>query len=162
MRAVLMIAVAALMLAVTPARTVVTQEIALTTKLTGLQGTWARDATRGTGGICGVPVADTIALKVSPTEVAVETDHLRGVFKLDGTETELSDGRTAAAALDAGWLAITMKRRRGDYATNVMQEVYIVLGNDLTIWRVLNTVFADGTPGKIDCGNRHAIVYTRQ
>ena len=42
-----------------------------------------------------------------------------------------------------------------------MQEVYIVSGKDLTIWRVLNTVFADGTQGKIDCGNRQAIVYTR-
>ena len=26
-----------------------------------------------------------------------------------------------------------------------MQEVYIVNGNDLTIWRVLDTIFADGT-----------------
>jgi len=160
MRTVLIVA-AGLMLVLTPARALVAQEIALTPKLTQLEGKWARDATRGTGGICGVPVAESIVLKVSPTEVGIQTDRLTGVFKLDGTETKLSDGRTATAAVDAGWLAITMKRRRGDVATNVMQEVYIVRGSELTIWRVLNTVFADGTQGKIDCGNRHAIVYAR-
>jgi hypothetical protein len=157
-----MMVAAALILVLAPARALAAQEIALTPKLTQLEGKWTRDATRGTGGICGVPVSDWIVLKVSPTEVGIETGWLAGVFKLDRTETQLSDGRTATAAVDAGWLAITMKRRRGDVATNVMQEVYIVSGNDLTIWRVLNTVFADGTQGKIDCGNRHAIVYSRK
>jgi hypothetical protein len=40
--------------------------------------------------------------------------------------------------------------------------VGLVTGNDLTAWRVLNVVLPDGSQGKIDCGNRHAIVYTRR
>ncbi len=42
-----------------------------------------------------------------------------------------------------------------------MRETYIVLRGSLTIWRTLNGVFPDGTEGKIDCGNHHAMVYSR-
>jgi hypothetical protein len=137
------------------------QTIPLTDKLTQLHGTWALDPTRGVGGICGVPVTNSIAINVSAKDIRIETDQWTGVLPLDRKATSLSDGRTAAADVDAGWLAITMRRPRSG-TTNVMQEVYIVKGNELTVWRVLNVIFADGSQGKIDCGNRHAIVYVRK
>jgi hypothetical protein len=137
--------------------------IPLTPKLTDLAGTWRLDPTRGAGGICGVGPAPRVSLKVSPTEVEINSSFLQGIVKLDGRETRLFDGRTATAATDAGWLAVTMRRiRPGAAATNVMRDVYIVQGRDLTIWRTLNVEFEDGRDGKIDCANRHAIVYTRE
>ena len=87
-----------------------------------------------------------------------------GVVKLDGTETTLTDGRTATAAPDAGWLAVTMTRERNGGFANVMREVYILNknGDELTVWRTLNVRLPDGSQGKIDCGNHHAIVYSRK
>ena len=43
-----------------------------------------------------------------------------------------------------------------------MRETYIVRDDELTVWRVLNVELPDGGDGKIDCGNRHAIVYRRK
>jgi hypothetical protein len=137
--------------------------IPLTPKLSDLEGAWRLDPTRGAGGLCGVGPAPQVSLKVSPTEIEINSSFVHGVVKLDGSETRLFDGRTASATTDAGWLAVTMRRiRPGAAATNVMRDVYIVQGRDLTIWRTLNVEFEDGRDGKIDCGNRHAIVYTRE
>ena len=137
--------------------------IPLTSKLTNLEGGWRVDETRGAGGICGVGPAPQVSIKVSPTEIEIDSSFVHGVVKLDGSETWLFDGRTASATTDAGWLAVTMRRiRPGAAATNVMRDVYIVQGRDLTIWRTLNVAFDDGRDGKIDCGNRHAIVYVRE
>ena len=140
----------------------------LTDKLTNLEGAWVRDPTRGAGGICGVNPSDAVTFKVSPTEIAIGAESTQsatatqGVVKLDGSETVLYDGRTATATLDAGWLAVTMRRARGGGLTNVMREVYIPLKGELTIWRKLNVDLPDGTQGKIDCGNHQAIVYKRK
>jgi hypothetical protein len=35
-------------------------------------------------------------------------------------------------------------------------------GDELTVWRTLNVTRPDGSQGKIDCGNHHAIVYSRK
>lgn len=99
-------------------RCTVAQEIALTPKLTQLEGKWTRDATRGTGGICGVPVANSIALKVSPMEVGIETNWLTGVFKLDGTETGLLADTTAGR--DDGWCRGLPQQTPADLPQNVM------------------------------------------
>jgi hypothetical protein len=107
--------------------------VALSDKVTDLAGEWTRDPSRGTGGICGVAAGDTI------------------VFAM-------------VAAIDAGWLTLTMTQPRNGGFANVMQEVYILNRDrsELTVWRTLNTVRPDGSSGKIDCGNRAAIVYRRQ
>jgi len=150
------------------ARSAAQAPIPLTDKLTNLEGTWVRDPARGAGGICGVNPPDTITVKVSATEIALAAaaNHgataTSGTVKLDGTQTVLNDGRTATATVDAGWLAITIRRARNGGFTNVMREVYIPLRGELTLWRTLNVELPDGGQGKIDCGNRHAIVYTRK
>ena len=144
------------------------QPFPVTDKLSSLAGTWVRDATRGTGGICGVNPAEVITIAISPAAVTFKGGGARGdtetigTVKLDGTQTTLADGRTATAALDAGWLAVTMRHVRNGGYTNVLREVYIVLRGDLTVWRTLNVELPDGSQGKIDCGNRQAIVYVRK
>ena len=151
------------------------QQIALTDKITRLGGTWLLEPEKGWGGICGVPTSDELRLSVSPVEIAIQAKFFSqgiqsqtlmplGVITLDGTETTLSDGRTATASTDAGWLAVTMTRERGGGLANVMREVYILNGNreELTVWRTLNVRMPDGLQGKIDCGNHHAIVYSRK
>lgn len=139
----------------------------LTEKLTGLEGTWVRDPARGAGGICGVNPPPFVTIKVSASEITFDTGTIvgatgtTGTVRLDGTQTVLADGRSATASLDAGWLAVTMRRERGGGA-NVMREVYIALKGELTIWRTLNVELPDGTQGKIDCGNHTAIVYKKK
>jgi hypothetical protein len=151
------------------------QQIPLTDKITRLEGAWVRAPDKGWGGICGVPASNGMMLRVSPTEIEIRADRFSrgvssqtllpiGVVKLDGSETVLSDGRTASASTDAGWLAITMTRQRGAGLANVMREVYIldITRDELTVWRTLNVTLPDGSQGKIDCGNHHAIVYSRR
>ena len=150
-----------------PALSAQQTRLPLTDKLTGLEGTWIRDPARGAGGICGVNPPDVVTVNVSASEITFTASATQGAtvttgtVRLDGTQTTLSDGRTATAALDAGWLAVTVRRERGGGA-NVMREVYIALKGELTIWRTLNVELPDGTQGKIDCGNHHAIVYKRK
>ena len=157
-------AAVALLLGVTVTAPVGAQVVPLTDKVTRLEGSWRLDPARGTGGICGVPVSPRIIFKVSPAEVTMEASYNRGAIKLDGTESALIDGRGARAALDAGWLAVTMTRKRNGGLANVMREVYILNGacTELTVWRTLNVIMPDGSQGKIDCGNHHAILYTRE
>jgi hypothetical protein len=166
------VALLALLLA-SPA--VAQQQIPISDKITGLDGTWVRAPEKGWGGICGVPASNGMEVRVSATEIAIRRDTFLfgvsshtlqplGVFRLDGSETVLADGRTATASHDAGWLAVTMTRQRPGASTLVMREVYILNKNrdELTVWRTLNGIFPDGSQGKIDCGNHHAIVYSRK
>ena len=138
------------------------QTIPLTGKLTSLNGGWMRDPGRGWGGICGVPVLPSMEIVVSPSGIKVSNGLYVGTLPLDGTETRLSDNRLATVSTDAGWLMVTLRRPRPGGSTNVMRETYIVRGEELTVWRVLNVELADGSQGKIDCGNHHAIVYRRK
>ena len=151
------------------------QQIPMTEKITWLDGEWVRAPDKGWGGICGVPASNGRRLRVSATEIAIHADTFSqgvssqtllpiGVVKLDGSETVLSDGRTAVASTDAGWLAVTMTRQRNRGFVNVMREVYILnqSSDELTVWRTLNVTLPDGAQGKIDCGNHHAIVYSRK
>ena len=151
------------------------QQIPLTDKISGLDGMWVRVPEKGWGGICGVPASNGMKLSVSPSEISIEADTFSqgvssqrlmpiGVVKLDGSETTLSDGRTARASTDAGWLAVTTTRERNGGFANIMREVYILntKRDELTVWRTLNVRRPDGQPDKIDCGNHHAIVYSRK
>ena len=139
------------------------QELAfpITDKITSLAGVWTRDASRGAGGICGVSEPDAISFELRPDSIVVQTRTTRTI-PLTGTATT-ADG-LASASTDAGWLKVTMTTpRNGGYA-NVMQEVYILNRDrtELTLWRTLNVQMPDGSSGKIDCGNRTAVVYRRQ
>jgi hypothetical protein len=167
------VAVAAAVMAASPR--LAAQHIPLTDKITRLDGTWERVPEKGWGGICGVPASNGMKLSVSAAEVAIEADRFFqgvssqtllpiGEVKLDGSQTVLFTGHTATASTDAGWLAVTAIRQRPGGFANVMREVYILNknGDELTVWRTLNVRRPDGLPDKIDCGNHHAIVYSRK
>jgi hypothetical protein len=133
----------------------------ITDKITGLAGTWTRDASRGTGGICGVSEASTLSFELQPDAINVTG---RSSWRIPLTGAATSDDGLAVASTDAGWLKITVTMPKNGGFTNVMQEVYILNRDrsELTLWRVLNVKRPDGLPGKIDCGNRAAVVYRRQ
>ena len=140
-------------------------QFTMSEKVTGLSGEWKRDPSRGTGGICGVREDDIVAFDIigQPPTMAIRASRISGSVLLDGSSISVS-GQTVVASTDAGWLKLTMTRPRGGGFANVMQEVYILNRdrNEMTLWRTLNTLLPDGSSGKIDCGNRAAVVYVRQ
>jgi hypothetical protein len=133
----------------------------ITDKITGLAGVWTRDPSRGTGGICGVSEADTLSFELQPDAIRVTG---RSSWRIPLTGTATGHDGLAVASTDAGWLKLTMTRLRNGGFANVMQEVHILSRDraELTLWRTLNVRMPDGSSGKIDCGNRAAVVYRRQ
>lgn len=103
---------------------------------------------RGEGGVPGFPLATTLSIKVSPTEVTVDSDTgsarsiQTSIYKLDGSSTNvpgpLGWETTAKAAIDAGRLVVTVRRSivgpNGPIGVNVT-DAYSVEGNVLTIER---------------------------
>jgi hypothetical protein len=151
--------------------------ITLTDKITYLEGVWVLDPTKGVRGSCATQdQADrTIRISVSPQGVNVESGRLTKLLPLDGSPVTVRDKTVATAALDAGWLAITIRvvapNNRG--ATNVHRDVYIaerrqmplesnVNYDELTIWRNFTTEWPDGSLSSTVCSYRAALVYRRQ
>jgi hypothetical protein len=103
---------------------------------------------RGGGGVPGFPLATQLVVKVSPTEVTVDSDTgsarsiQTSVYKLDGSVTDvpgpLGWHTTAKATWDAGRLVVTVTRTidgpNGPVGVNVT-DVYSVADNVLTIER---------------------------
>jgi len=141
------------------------QTFTMSEKVTALSGEWKRDPSRGTGTICGVREDDVVAFDIlgRPPSMAIRASRISGSVPLDGSSVSVF-GQTVVATTDAGWLKLTMTRPRNSGFANVMQEVYILNRdrNEMTLWRTLNTLLPDGSSGKIDCGNRAAVVYVRQ
>jgi hypothetical protein len=121
-----------------------------------LAGTWKLDQTatktgagRG-GGVPGFPLAGQLVIKVSPTEVTVDSDTGSAqaiqtfVYKLDGSLTKvpgpLGWDTTAKAAVTGETLTVTVRRTidgpNGPIGANVT-EVYRVDGPTLTLERTL-------------------------
>jgi hypothetical protein len=150
-----------------PARPGATQvAIPLSDKVMDLAGQWKHIPGRGAGGICGVSDDETLTFDVAanPPAIAIRSSRTNGRIPLDGSSVNVGVNRTAIATTDAGWLKITTTQARSGGFANVMQEVYI-LNRDrsqMTLWRTLNTVLPDGSSGKIDCGNRAAVIYVRE
>ena len=122
---------------------------------------------KGNRRLCSILVAaGAFEIVTEPPSVFVRRSRVNGRVPLDGASVSVGVGafRTVVAAPDAGWLKLTMTMPRNGGFTNVMQEVYILNRDrsELTVWRTLNTVLPDGSSGKIDCGNRAAIIYVRQ
>ena len=151
--------------------------IALTDKITPLEGVWIYDPTKGVRGSCDLADQNDriIRISVSPQGVNVESGRLTKLLPLDGSPVTVRDKTVATAALDAGWLAITIRviapNNRG--ATNVHRDVYIaerrqmplesnVNYDELTIWRNSTTEWPDGSLSSTVCSYRAALVYRRQ
>src|SRR5918993_4593467 len=113
--------------------------ITLTEKITHLEGVWVLDPTKGVRGSCATndQPDQTIRISISPQGVNVESGRLTKLLPLDGSPVTVRDKTVATAALDAGWLAITIRvvapNNRG--ATNVHRDVYVMSRGQLTVWR---------------------------
>jgi hypothetical protein len=149
--------------------------ITLTDKITHLEGVWVLDPTKGVRGSCATKdqAEQTIRISVSPQGVTVGRPQAR--LPLDGSPVTVKDKTVASAALDAGWLAITIRTiapmNRG--TTNVVRDVYVaerrqipfesnVNYDELTIWRNFTTEWRDGSLSSTVCSYREALVYRRQ
>jgi hypothetical protein len=136
----------------------------LTDKIADLRGTWKVDSARRMGGICGVGEEDSLAFTVTTaSRVHLRTRRFDVDIPLDGSETD-AGGSILVASIDAGWLKLTLTNRRNGGYANVFQDVFILnrARTELTLWRTLNVRTPDGSSGKIDCGNRVALVFVRQ
>jgi hypothetical protein len=140
--------------------------ITLTDKITSLDGVWIYDPNKGVRGSCDLADQNDriIRISVSPQGVNVESGRLKKLLPLDGSVVTVRDSTVATAALDAGWLAITIRvvapMRRG--ATNVHRDVYVVSQDELTIWRNFTIEWPDGLLSSTACSYRQALVYQRQ
>jgi hypothetical protein len=140
--------------------------ITLTEKITSLGGVWIYDPAKGVRGSCDLAdQADRmIRISVSPQGVSIESERSRMLLPLDGSPVTVRDKTVATAALDAGWLATTVRviapNNRG--ATNVHRDVYIVSRGELTIWRSFTIEWPDGSLSSTVCSYRRVLVYQRQ
>ena len=142
-------------------------------------GTWVLDESAGRGHIAGLPVARTLTITTTPTDISLVKDSSPSeVYSLDGIETNLSDGRRASFTLVAETLALTTRRYREDRGygfTNVITDACSVAGDVFTVERQLSVVvqplaWEDGHartgPGRLATledpnNNRQTFVYRR-
>jgi hypothetical protein len=140
--------------------------ITLTDKITSLDGVWTYDRGKGVRGSCDLDEQNDriIRIGVSPQGLNIESERLKALLPLDGTPVTVRDKTIAMAALEAGWLAITIRvvapNNRG--ATNVHRDVYVVSRDQLTIWRNFTIEWPDGSLSSTVCSYRQVVVYQRQ
>ena len=138
--------------------------ITLTDKITHLEGVWVLDPTKGVRGSCATKDQADQTIRISVSPQGVNVGRPQALVPLDGSPVTVKDKTVASAALDAGWLAITIRvvapMNRG--ATNVHRDVYIVSDDELTIWRNFTIEWPDGSLSSTVCSYRAALVYRRQ
>lgn len=137
-----------------------------------LSGQWVFDAAKSTGEPVvprifsptgAKPSSPNLTIKQSATELSIVIGDVRLLYKLDGTEQNISaDGRAGfpvgKAAWDAGKLVVTLTQEvfnaaKGDYVKVPGQEVYQLTQGVLTIERTQTLV--NGTT------NSRKLVYTK-
>ena len=149
--------------------------ITLTDKITHLEGVWVLDPTKGVRGSCATTDQPDQTIRISVSPQGVNVGRPQALLPLDGSPVTVQDKTVASAALDAGWLAITIRTiapmNRG--ATNVRRDVFIaerrqfplesnVNYDELTIWRNFTIEWPDGSLSSTVCSYRTALVYRRQ
>ena len=137
--------------------------IGLTEKITSLDGLWVRDRTKGVEGYCGNTIDETIQIAVSASGVSFESRRLTGLLKLDGSVTNVGGGNfsgAASASIDAGWLAVTNRHNRAQ-GVGISRDVFVVRGDELTVWRTFHLEGPDGALDQNACDGRQALVYQR-
>ena len=115
-------------------------EIAPAREFKEFRGTWVRDDAAGRGRIGGLPVAQTLTIATTATELTLTKDGGDDVYRLDGQDTILGD-TVKRVTLVAGALAVTTRRtrhQRGYAFTNIVTDAYSVSGDVLTVERQLS------------------------
>jgi hypothetical protein len=133
-------------------------------------GPWVLDEGAGRGRLAwGLPLVRTLTIATAPTQVTVRKDGGPAeIYRVDGSETALGDGRRASLALVSEALALTTKRtrtREGQSRTNIITDAYAVAGDVLTIERRASILWEPpGTLtflGKDPQNSRQTLVYRR-
>ena len=152
-----------------------TTPITLTDKITHLEGVWVLDPTKGVRGSCATNDQPDQTIRISVSPQGVNVGRPDALLPLDGSPVTVKDKTVASAALDTGWLAVTIRtiapNNRG--TTNVFRDVYIaerrqmplesnVNYDELTIWRNFTIEWPDGSLSSSVCSYREALVYRRQ
>jgi hypothetical protein len=151
-------------------------ELAPAREFKEFRGTWTRDEAAGRGRIGGLPIAQTLTIATTATELTLTKDGGDDVYRLDGQDTVLGD-TVKRVTLVAGALAVTTRRtrhQRGYAFTNIITDAYSVNGDVLTVERQLAvSVQAEPdragvqSPGHLvelenPANNRQTIVYRRK
>ena len=149
--------------------------VTLTDKITHLEGVWVLEPTKGVRGSCATKDQPDQTIRISVSPQGVNVGRPQALLPLDGSPVTLKDKTVASAALDAGWLAVTIRTiapmNRG--ATNLFRDVYIaerrqmplesnVNYDELTIWRNFTIEWPGGSLSSTACSYRAALVYRRQ
>ena len=149
--------------------------VTLTDKITQLEGVWVLDPAKGVRGSCATNDQPDQTIRISVSPQGVNVGRPQALLPLDGSPVTVGDKTVASAALDAGWLAVTIRTiapmNRG--ATNVRRDVYVadrrqiplesnVNYDELTIWRDFTIEWPDGSLSSTACSYRTALVYRRQ
>ena len=134
-----------------------------------LAGTWTidRGATptgRGAGGINGIPIATRLVIRLSPAEVAIDSDTgsnqtvQTSIYKLDGSTNPIPGALGWDTRAKASWegnnlVVMTSRSMQGPTGTMGVEvkDVYSVAGDVLTIDRSLGRaaqklVYRKGAP----------------
>lgn len=152
-------------------------EVAPPREFPEFRGTWVLDESAGRGHIVGLPLARTLRIATTPSELTLTKDSGDDVYRLDGTEVTVGD-TVKRVTLVAGALAVTTRRtrrQRGYAFTNIITDAYSVNGDVLTVERQLAVaVEPDPAPGSgiqspghlVELSeprnNRQTIVYRRK
>jgi hypothetical protein len=104
-----------------------------------------------------------IEISASPMEIRINRGYLPvETYRLDGSVTQVGDGRTGSAVLIGDGIALTTRRTRpvGPVGTTVHTDVYRVAGDVLTLESRRSQTQADGTLVSMQ-NTRVTIVYRR-
>ena len=116
--------------------------------LLDFEGTWVGSCPDCAPGAMRGGVGKTLVIRVSGSEISIQRDGFPAeVYRLDGTDTQLPDGRTATATVQQESLVLTTVRRRArsrdEVYQTIMHSTYRVSANTLTIDRSTRAVRPD-------------------
>lgn len=164
------VVLASLMLTVVAERALAQAENSPPRTFQDFAGTWTLDESAGDFRFAGLPVARTLVIAPTSTEIVVTKDSADPeIYRIDGTETRFAGSdRRLSFTLVAETLALTSRvtrQQRGHAFTNIITDAYAVAGDRLTIERQLSVLVQP--PGNLATlsepgNNRQTIVYRRK
>jgi hypothetical protein len=118
-----------------------------------LEGRWLGSCTGCAPGAMPGGFARTLDIRVSASAITIRQGGLPAeVYRLDGSDTQLRDGRTATAIVENGGLVLTTVRTRARNRDAVFQtilrSIYRVSGNTLTIERSARAIRPNEPPSE--------------
>src|SRR5262245_2578986 len=119
--------------------------------LSDLAGTWRGSCPDCAPNAMPAGFAKALIIQTSASEVRMQRDGFPvEVYRLDGTETQFPDGRTATAAIEGESLILTTIRRRSrsrdEVFETIMRHIYRISGDSLIIERSTRAIRPHESP----------------